>query len=166
MLFSVSATTRGKRNGEVEGKDYFFLSREEFQRRVQAGQLVEWEEIYGDYYGTLKSEAERALNQGKVMLFDIDVKGGLSIKRAYPNDSVLIFIQPPSMEALKNRLMSRKTENRAALDRRFERVPMELKEGEKFDFRVVNDVFSTAIAEVDAIIRKHTELQEIHHQQP
>lgn len=166
MLFSVSATTRSKRNSETEAKDYFFLTKDEFERRVKAGELVEWEEIYGDCYGTLKSEVERALNQGRVMLFDIDVKGGLSMKRAYPDDAVLIFIAPPSFEVLKERLMNRRTEGKAALERRLERVPMELKEGAKFDFRVVNDVLQTAIAEVDAIIRKHTELEEIQHEHP
>lgn len=156
MLFSVSATTRPPRTGEVEGKDYFFLSKEIFQRKVAEGDLVEWEEIYGDYYGTLKSEVDRALQQGKIMLFDVDVKGALSIKRVYPDDSVLIFIKPPSFEALRQRLLNRKTEDEATMQRRLERVPMELEKGNQFDWQVVNDELQVAIDKVDGIIRQQT----------
>src|SRR5512147_2434897 len=107
--FSVSATTRPKRVTEEDGRDYFFLTREEFRRRVDAGEFAEWEEIYGDFYGTLRSEIDRALAQGERMLFDVDVKGGLSIKRLYP-EALLIFIEPPSVEILHERLRNRKTE--------------------------------------------------------
>ncbi len=157
MLFSVSATTRTPRAGEVNGKDYFFLSKEEFQRRVQAGDLVEWEEIYGNYYGTLKSEIDRALNRGAIMLFDVDVKGALSIKRVFPDDSLLIFIKPPSFEVLRDRLLGRKTEDDATIRRRLDRVPMELEKGSHFDWQVVNDDLQTAINNVDEIIRTHTD---------
>jgi guanylate kinase len=156
MLFSVSAATRTKRETEVDGKDYFFLPRQEFERRIRAGELVEWEEIYGDWYGTLKSEVERALSSGKAMLFDIDVKGGLSIKRAYPNDSVLIFIKPPSVEILEARLRGRKTENEAKFKRRMDRVAMELGMASQFDYQVVNDDLPRAIAEVDKLVLAHT----------
>jgi len=111
MLFSVSATTRAIRAGEMHGKDYFFLTKQEFEERISSGDLVEWEEIYGNYYGTLKSEINRALQRGEVMLFDVDVKGALSIRKHFPEDSVLIFIEPPSFGVLKNRLESRNTEN-------------------------------------------------------
>jgi guanylate kinase len=157
MLFSVSATTRAPRSGEVDGRDYFFLAREEFQKRVQQGDLVEWEEIYGDYYGTLKSEVDRALNRGSVMLFDVDVKGALSIKRTYPDDSLLIFIKPPSFDVLQHRLLNRKTEDEATIKRRLDRVPMELEKGDQFDWQVVNDDLPTAIRKVDEIIREHTD---------
>lgn len=152
MLFSVSATTRPKRESEVDGKDYFFLPRQEFERRIEAGELVEWEEIYGDLYGSLRSEVEKALTTGKTMLFDIDVKGGLSIKRKYPNDSVLIFIKPPSIDVLKARLRSRKTEDEATFKRRIERVTMELGMASEFDHQVINDDLNTAIAEVDKLV--------------
>jgi guanylate kinase len=152
MLFSVSATTRPMRNGEVNGKDYFFLSREEFEHRIKAGELVEWEEIYGDLYGTLKSEVERALATRKAMLFDIDVKGALSIKRRYPSDAVLIFVSPPSLEVLKSRLLNRRTEDEEALKRRLERASMELNAADQFDYRVVNDDLQTAVAEVNKIV--------------
>jgi guanylate kinase len=163
MLFSVSATTRPPRAGEHEGRDYFFLSKEEFQRRVRMGDLVEWEEIYGDFYGTLKSEVDRALRQGTIMLFDVDVKGGLSIKKSYPDDSVLIFIRPPSVEALQQRLLNRKTEDEATIRRRLDRVPMELEKGNQFDWQVVNDDLQTAVNKVDEIIREHTDSEILTH---
>ena len=157
MLFSVSATTRRPRVGETDGRDYFFLSKEEFQRRVQSGDLVEWEEIYGNYYGTLKSEVDRTLHRGAIMLFDVDVKGALSIKKTYPDDSILIFIKPPSFEVLKDRLLNRKTEDDATIRRRLDRVPMELEKGSQFGWQVVNDDLQTAVRKVDDIIREHTD---------
>ena len=153
ILFSVSATTRPIRNGEVNGKDYFFLTKAEFEERIRIGDLVEWEEIYGNYYGTLKSEINRALQKGYVMLFDVDVKGALSIRRYFPNDSVLIFIRPPSFEILKKRLENRNTENPETLKRRLERVPMEMEQGPQFNFQVVNDDLQKAVDEVDEIVR-------------
>ncbi|MBM4160296.1 MAG: guanylate kinase [Ignavibacteria bacterium] len=158
LLFSVSATTRPIRAGEVDGKDYFFLSRAEFERRISIGQLVEWEEIYGNLYGTLRTEVDKALSVGKTMVFDIDVKGALSIKRHYPADSVLIFIRPPSFDVLRSRLSNRRTEDEATLTRRLDRVPMELQMQDQFDFQVVNDDLQTAIGEVEAIITKHVNL--------
>jgi guanylate kinase len=156
LLFSVSAATRARRETEVDGKDYFFLSRQEFERRIRAGELVEWEEIYGTLYGTLKSEVDKALSGGKAMLFDIDVKGGLSIKRAYPNESVIIFIKPPSIEILEARLRGRKTEDDTTFKRRMDRVAMELGMTSQFDYQVVNDDLQTAIAEVDKLVLAHT----------
>jgi guanylate kinase len=156
FLFSVSAATRPRRETEVDGKDYFFLPREEFERRIRAGELVEWEEIYGNLYGTLKTEVDKALSCGKTMLFDIDVKGGLSIKRTYPNDSVLIFIKPPSIEILEARLRGRKTEDETTFRKRMDRVTMELGMASQFDFQIVNDDLPTAIAEVDKLVLAHT----------
>lgn len=156
MLFSVSATTRPKRETEIDGKDYFFLPRDEFERRIQAGELVEWEEIYGNLYGTLKSEVEKALASGKSMLFDIDVKGGLSIKRTYPDDSLLIFIKPPSIEVLEARLRNRKTEDEETFKRRMARVTMEMSMAPQFDHQVVNDNLQVAIDKVDTLILART----------
>jgi len=155
FLFSISATTRPKRNGETDGKDYFFLTREEFEKKIDRSELVEWEEIYGNYYGTLRSEIERALKGGNIMLFDIDVKGALSIRRAYPEESLLIFIEPPSFEQLRDRLLGRKTEDESMLARRLERVPMELEHGRQFDHRVVNDQLESAIQEVESIVQPY-----------
>jgi len=156
MLFSVSATTRPKRDVEIEGTDYFFLPRAEFERRIAAGELVEWEEIYGNLYGTLKAEVDKALTSGRTMLFDIDVKGGLSIKRMYPHDSVIIFIKPPSIEILRERLRNRKTEDDATFKRRMDRVAMELGMASQFDYQVVNDNLEQVIAEVDKLVIEHT----------
>lgn len=155
FMFSVSATTRPKRKDEVHGKDYFFFTREEFEKNVSAGLLVEWEEIYGNYYGTLKSEIDRTLAAGSTMLFDIDVKGALSIHRQYPADTLLVFIKPPSVEILTARLKNRKTEDEETIRKRLERVPMELEAGKEFDVSIVNDDLQRAIGEVDAVIRTH-----------
>ena len=156
MLFSVSAATRPRRETEIDGRDYFFLSRQDFERRISVGELVEWEEIYGNLYGTLKSEVDKALSRGKAMLFDIDVKGGLSIKRTYPTDSVLIFVKPPSIEILEARLRDRKTEDETTFTRRMDRVAMELDLASQLDYQVVNDDLHTAITEVDKLVVAHT----------
>mgnify|MGYP001592898355 FL=1 len=109
-------------------------------------------------YGTLKSEVDKALSAGKTMLFDIDVRGALSIKRHYPNDTVVIFIRPPSVDVLRFRLLNRKTEDEATMKRRLDRVTMELETGNQFDYQVINDDLQTAVREVEQIIAKHTEL--------
>lgn len=155
LLFSVSATTRPMRVGEVNGKDYFFLTREEFEQRIRSGDLIEWEEIYGNYYGTLKSEVERALTRGASMLFDIDVKGAISIRKAFPRESVLIFIAPPSLDVLRERLVKRQTEDEETLKRRLERVEMELAMQREFDYVVVNDDLQRAIEDVETILQNH-----------
>jgi guanylate kinase len=161
MLFSVSATSRPKRANEVDGKDYFFISLEEFMNNIRIGALVEWEEIYGNYYGTLRREIDRALLAGFSMVFDIDVKGALSIKRQYPEQSVLIFIEPPSLDELIHRLKNRKTEDAESLKRRIERVPMEMEQRFHFDERVVNDDLEKAIADVDTIIKRYIGEEEL-----
>jgi guanylate kinase len=154
MLFSVSATTRPMRAHEEHGKDYFFLTAEDFRRRIAAGELAEWEEIYGNYYGTLKTEIDAALGGGRSMMFDIDVNGALSIKRLYPDDAVLIFIKPPSVEVLTERLRLRNTETPETIRKRLERVPMELGKAPEFDFAVINDDLATAVNAVDDIVIK------------
>lgn len=152
LLFSVSATTRRKREYEIEGKDYFFLSKEEFEIKIKNNALAEWEQIYGDYYGTLRSEVEKALRSGKAMMFDVDVKGAISIKQKYPDDTILIFIKPPSLEVLEERLKNRKTEDAATIQRRLERVPMEMAKAVEFNRSVINDDLQRAIGDVDDII--------------
>ena len=153
LLFSISATTRKRRPNETDGKDYFFLTQEEFRKKIQHGELIEWEQIYDDYYGSLRSEVERAMSAGKSMVFDVDVNGALSIKTKYPKDAVLIFIKPPSIETLKTRLRNRKTESTEIINKRLERVPMELKKEKDFDFIVVNDSLEKAVNEVESIIK-------------
>jgi guanylate kinase len=154
LRFSVSATTRPVRAGEREGVDYYFLSREEFQRRIDAGEFVEWEEVYGNLYGTLRAEVDGGLAQGQHLLFDVDVKGALSIKRRYP-DALLVFIRPPSRATLEARLRARSTEDEAALQRRLARTDMELELGEQFDHRVVNDALERAIADTKKIVDQY-----------
>jgi guanylate kinase len=149
--FSVSATTRPRRPTEVDGKDYFFLTPGEFQRRVDAGKFVEHEDLFGNRYGTLKSEVDRALRHGRHLLFDVDVNGALAIKRQYP-ESLLIFIRPPSMDVLRERLRNRRTENEAVIARRLERAAMEIGKAREFDVQVVNDDLGRAIAEVQTFV--------------
>lgn len=158
LRFSVSATTRPKRPAETDGKDYFFLERAEFEKRIASGAFVEWETIYGNLYGTLRSEVDAALAQGMHLMFDVDVKGALSIKRAYP-EACLIFIRPPSVEVLEQRLRARLTEDAETLRQRMARVPMELEQAALFDHVVVNDVLDKATDEVDAIVKHHLQQQ-------
>ena len=154
LRFSVSATTRQKRDGEQEGEDYYFLSKEEFLRRVEAGEFVEWEELFGNYYGTLKSELDRAIRDNRHLIFDVDVNGGLSIKREYPS-TLLIFIRTPSVEVLHQRLLKRKSETQEVLSMRLRRVPMELEMGKLYEHQVINDDLATAVREVNTIIQSY-----------
>lgn len=151
LEFSISATTRAPRYGEEHGVSYFFLSKEEFEQRILAGDLIEYEEIFGNYYGTLKSEVAKAIQSGKRLIFDIDVKGALSVRKAFPDQTRLIFIKPPSLEILKDRLQNRKTESEEQLSKRLERAEMEIAESSKFDAVVVNDNLADAIASVVAL---------------
>ncbi|HLB00316.1 MAG TPA: guanylate kinase [Bacteroidota bacterium] len=153
LVFSVSATTRPKREYEVDGADYHFLGRSEFELLILGKQLVEYEEIFGQLYGTLRREVDAGLNAGRSMLFDVDVKGALSIKKLYGHTAVLIFVKPPDTESLLTRLQGRRTEDRDALVRRLERVPMEMEQARHFDHQVVNDVLAEAVEKVDAIVR-------------
>lgn len=155
LRFSVSATTRPRRPRETDGKDYFFLSRDEFEARVADGGLVEWEEIYGNLYGTLKSEVDRVLEDGSHMLFDIDVKGALSIKRLYGDAAVTIFILPPSLDVLRQRLEHRGTDSEEVVDRRMQRSAWELEQAPLFDHTVLNDDLARSIPEVAGVVASH-----------
>jgi len=140
---------------ERNGKDYFFLSKDDFVAKREAGELVEWEEVFLNFYGTLKQEVDRILRNKEIMLFDVDVKGALSIQAAYPEDAVLIFIRPPSLEELKRRLISRRTEDSRTIERRLARAEMEMAEGRRFDHSVINDDLSRATNEVCKIVRTY-----------
>ena len=153
LVFSVSATTRARRTDEVDGRDYHFLPREEFERLINEGQLVEWEELFNELYGTLRREVEAGLGGGRSILFDVDVRGALSIKKLYGDTAVLIFVRPPDTAALLERLRKRRTEDPEALKRRLDRVPMEMMQADHFDHQVVNDRLEQAISEVDALVR-------------
>jgi guanylate kinase len=152
LMFSISATTRSMRPGERDGVDYYFLTREKFEELLHSGALIEHEEIFGNYYGTPVKEIERAEQMGKRLIFDIDVKGGISIRNKYPDKSQLIFIAPPTMEVLRERLTSRKTESPDVISRRLDRAAMEMEMAEQYDHVVVNDNLTKAIEDVEALI--------------
>jgi guanylate kinase len=152
--FSVSATTRSKRPNEVDGRDYHFLTVEQFRQRIADGDLVEWEEIYGNLYGTLRSEVMRLLEPGgdARVIFDVDVKGSLAIREAFPDDAYLIFVAPPTVEEMKRRLMARQTESAEQIERRIERADMELAMRDLFDAIVVNDDIERAVREIENLL--------------
>lgn len=154
IKFSTSATTRGPRNGEVHGEDYFFISREEFDRLIENDGFLEWEEFYnGARYGTLRSEVDKLIESGYFPLLDIEVKGALNVKQMYGTRCVSIFIRPPSLEELKKRLINRNTENEQSLELRLQRAKEELKYADAFDYVVVNDDLETAYRQVKKIIK-------------
>ena len=144
--FSVSATTRAPRTLERDGVDYFFLTEPEFRRRIENGDFIEFESYAGHLYGTLRSELERVAAEG-VALLDIDVRGALNVKRLYGDDALTLFIQPPSLAALAERLKNRKTESEEVLRTRLERAELEMTYAPEFDAIVVNDDLETAVAE-------------------
>jgi len=154
LEFSVSACSRQKRKGEVDGKDYYFLSVEEFKQRILRGDFLEWEEVYsGSYYGTLKSELVRIWQKGHHVVFDLDVLGGVNIKKKYPDKSLSIFIMPPSIEELEKRLSKRSTETSETLEKRLKRARMELTYAKEFDICIVNDDLKIAVEEVEEVIK-------------
>ncbi|MES2619788.1 MAG: guanylate kinase [Bacteroidota bacterium] len=149
LSFSISCTTREKRTGENHAHHYHFISVEEFKKKIANNEFVEHEEVYpGKFYGTLKTEMERTWNQRKVVLFDIDVKGSLNLKKQFGSDCLTIFIAPPSKESLINRLKNRGTEDAKSLKARIERSEEELTYADKFDTVVVNKDFDTAYMRV------------------
>jgi len=140
LMFSISATSRNPRNNEYHARDYHFMSTEEFRERIENGDFVEWEEVYeGTYYGTLSSEVERIMNMGKSVIFDVDVKGGMSIKQRYGDDALAIFIVPPSVEELERRLRRRGANDEEDLLRRIDKAKYEMSFADKFDEVIVND---------------------------
>lgn len=152
--FSISATSRAPRGEEQDGREYYFLSPEEFDRRVAADQFVEWEEVYaGTKYGTLLSEVDRVTGPGNNLIMDIDVKGALNVKKRFGAEALSIFILPPSKEELESRLRGRKTDCEEAIARRLEKAEYELGFADMFDVRVVNDVLDHAVGAVADHIR-------------
>ncbi len=140
LAFSVSAASRSKRPGEENGKDYYFISPEDFKQKIKNNEFIEWEEVYtNNFYGTLKSEVERLRNEGKNIIFDIDVKGGMNIKNQYPNDSLAVFVMPPSVEELINRLKKRQTETPEKIKMRINKAEEELHYAPEFDVIILND---------------------------
>lgn len=151
-FLSVSATTRRPRDGEVDGKDYYFHTKEEFQQMIDRGELVEWAEYVGNFYGTPKKRVEEQLNQGRDVLLEIEMQGGMLVKQQFP-DSLLIFISPPSAEVLKERLAGRGTESPEEIERRLQRAAEEVKYMKDYDYIIVNDDLEDAINKVNDLIR-------------
>ena len=153
LIFSVSATTRKRRKDEKEGADYYFITENEFKKKIDNNEFIEWEKFYDYYYGTYKKVVDIAVNDGKTVILEVDVKGALSLKKIYP-DAVLIYIVPPSFDEIVNRLVKRKTEDRADLQKRIDRAKMELELKDKFDYFVDNTELEKAVEETESLIRK------------
>ena len=155
LEFSVSATTRPRRGQEVHGVDYYYLTQEEFEQMIENDQLVEYQEVYeGRYYGTPKSEVERITSEGKNVVLDLDVLGGVNVKQMYGDRAISIFIQPPSVEVLRERLIKRGTDSMEDIENRVNKAEFEISIGPQFDYTVINDDLDTAVAEVHDLIEE------------
>jgi len=153
LKFSISATTRPKRPNEKEGVDYFFLTKKQFQKKIAASAFLEWEEVYaGTYYGTLKSEVDKLLEKGENVIFDVDVLGALNIKKIYAEQALALFIKPPSVEVLAERLKMRGTESDESLKRRIDKATYELSFAPDFDITIINDNLEEAQNDAKQII--------------
>ena len=152
--FSISATSRQAREGEQDGVDYYFLTPDEFEKRVNEGLFLEWEEVYaGIRYGTLKSEIDRIWSNGHVIIFDVDVNGGMNIKKYFGSEALALFIMPPSIEELRNRLTKRGTDSLEVIEQRISRAEYEISQAPFFDKVVVNDNLQTAQSEVLELVK-------------
>jgi guanylate kinase len=155
LLFSISACSRAPREGEEDKKDYYFLSIEEFKEKIKAQDFIEWEEVYqGNFYGTLKKEIERIWKEKKHVVFDVDVVGGISLKEYFKENSISIFIKPPSMEVLSERLKKRNADDRKAIKNRLEKSFEEMKSIDKFDKIIVNDELSISSKNIIETVKK------------
>jgi guanylate kinase len=153
LSFSVSATSRPRRNHEIDGKDYHFLSASDFLDRAKGGDFLEWEEVYKDqYYGTLKSEIERIWAEGKNVIFDVDVVGGLNLKKIFGDKALAVFVQPPSIEVLRFRLRNRSTETAEKIAMRIDKAQTEMAYAPKFDFILVNDQLEVALQQAEQAV--------------
>ncbi len=148
---SISCTTRGKRDGEIDGVNYFFLSKDEFQNCINNNEFLEWEEFSGNFYGTKREFVEKCLENDENLILEIDTKGALQVKSLMDN-AVLIFIAPPSIEELEKRLRGRHTETEEAIQRRLNSIKLEIENSRQFDYMVVNDTVENAVKELEKII--------------
>lgn len=145
LSFSISAASRKKRVGEKDGKDYYFITADQFRSKIKYDEFIEWEEVYTDhYYGTLKTEVERIRNSGKHVAFDVDVIGGLNIKKQFGSEALAVFVKPPSVDVLKERLKNRATDSAEAIRTRIEKAESELAFENQFDVVIINDDLETA----------------------
>lgn len=153
LEFSISATSREKRGEEIDGKDYYFLSTEAFKAKIKSDSFLEWEEVYRDnFYGTLKSEVERIWAKGKHVIFDIDVSGGLRIKRKFPDQTLAIFVKPPSIDELKIRLKNRSTESADKINMRISKASAELATAPLFDVIIENNILENALEKAETLV--------------
>tara|TARA_R110000868_G_scaffold138755_5_gene353135 strand:+ start:17472 stop:18059 length:588 start_codon:yes stop_codon:yes gene_type:complete len=153
LEFSISATSREKRSTEIEGKDYYYLSAKAFKNKIKNEEFLEWEEVYRDnFYGTLKTEVERIWAKGKNVIFDIDVSGGLRIKRKFPEQTLAVFVKPPSIDELKIRLKKRKTESADKINMRVAKASAELATAPLFDTIIVNDNLEKALKDAEVLV--------------
>ena len=158
LEFSVSACSRPMRAGEVDGRDYYFLSAGQFREKIDNGEFIEWEEVYEDhYYGTLKSELDRIWEKGNHVIFDVDVKGGMSIKKLFPENSLSVFIKAPSLEILEDRLRKRSTDNEESLKKRIGKAVFESGFEDQFDLIIVNDILEKAVSEAVSSVGRFLE---------
>lgn len=161
ISFSISCTTRPKRENEVDGKDYYFLTEEQFQEKIKNNEFIEYEEVYkGRYYGTLHSEIERLWNQGKHVIFDIDVRGGLNLKKQFKDRALAIFISPPSLKDLEERLKNRNTENLESLLTRIQKADEELSFAKDFDAVIINDNLEKAQNKAKTLVKNFLDIKE------
>jgi guanylate kinase len=152
LAFSVSATNRSPRGEENNGIDYYFLTNEEFKDNIKKGEFLEWEEVYpGRYYGTLRSEVQRIWSLGKAVIFDIDVEGGLNLKKQFGKNALAVFVMPPSIKALEERLNSRQTDTVESINQRIAKAEQELKTAEKFDCIIINEDLEKAFNDAEKI---------------
>ena len=152
IKFSVSCTTRPKRNYEKDGINYYFLTEDEFKSKIKNNELLEYEEVHGYYYGTLINTLKNAISSKELMLIDVDVNGAMSIKKKYPRNTLTVFILPPSIEDLKVRLINRGTDSKKIIKKRLERTNKEMKFKDKFDTFMINDDLSSAVKKLNEII--------------
>lgn len=156
LSFSISATNRAKRPKETDGKDYYFLTQEAFMEKVDNDEFVEWEEVYeGRYYGTLRSEVKRLKEEGKKVLFDIEVNGAQNIKKKYDEKCLVVFVKPPSFRVLVDRLTKRGTETSKSLESRIKRIKRELLFENTFDLVLLNDDLEVTLREAEQLIEQH-----------
>jgi len=154
LEFSVSATSREPRDYEIDGKDYYFMSLKEFKQHIKNDDFLEWEEVYRDnFYGTLKSEVQRIWNEGKHVIFDIDVVGGLDIKQIYPEQTLAVFVKPPSVEELKIRLKKRQTESDERINMRVAKASIEMATAPQFDKILINNDLDTALKDAYNLVK-------------
>jgi len=155
LEFSISATSRGKRHNEINGRDYYFLSVDDFKSKIDNNEFLEWEEVYqGTFYGTLKSEVERIRTNGKNVIFDVDVVGGCNIKKYYGADALAVFVQPPSVDELKKRLLNRSTDTPDVIEKRIQKAVYELTFASQFDQIIVNEYLEKAFEDAEKCVRE------------